>query len=88
MEVKVFFCRLGLRGGGRESGEGEGCWHHQKGQSLGTSGGEALLFAIFDVVGVDAIDGIEELRILLKVRIDRNGLGIREVYILAGRHGS
>ena len=49
-------------------------------------GGEGFLAAIFDVVGVDAVDGVEELGILLKVSWGHS-VGKEKTYIVAGRHG-
>jgi hypothetical protein len=42
-------------GGGRD---------HQEGERLGAGGREAFLFALLDMVCVDAIDGIQQLRVL------------------------
>lgn len=41
-----------------------GCRHHEKRESLGTRRGQGFLLAIGDVVGLDALDSVEELWIL------------------------
>ena len=48
---------------------------------MGTCGCEGVLFAIFDVVGVDAVDGVEELRILLCISRCSKFVGGKRMHI-------
>ena len=64
MEVEVLFWCRRLRFGGGKSSKWRGCWYHQEGQGLGAGGGKAIFLAIFDVVSIDAVDGIKKLWVL------------------------
>lgn len=65
MEVEVLFGGLRLRVRRREPGKGRGCRDHQERQSLGARRREAVLLAILDMIGVYAIDGIQQLGFLV-----------------------
>ena len=65
MKVEVLF------GGmlwSREFCKGGGRGDHQERQGLWAVGGETLFLAILDMICIDAIDGVQQLRVLWQVR--------------------
>jgi hypothetical protein len=61
-------------GGGGQFGVGRVGRDHQQAESLWARGGETLLVAILDVVGFDAVDGVEELGILVASHCEGSGV--------------
>lgn len=88
MEIEVFFGRFARSIRCCDAGEWGRCRHHEKRERLGAGWSQRFLLAIFDVIGTDAIDGIQQLGILRRrsaavqqlVEVDH------QAYIVPRRH--
>lgn len=65
MKIEILLESFGARGGGRRICKWRGGGYHQEGEGLGARWGQTILLAILDVIGVDAIDGIQQLRVIV-----------------------
>lgn len=65
MEVKVLCCEACTAVGSCWVGEARGGWNHQEGEGLPAGGSQRLFLTISDMIGIDALDCVQQLGILL-----------------------